>query len=71
MKGRNGLKGQQEWSQDWGEGDSVPGTLGPVCDLVSRERCPSSHLYSSRSWRLLHLLGNGWAGKLFYPANIY
>lgn len=47
MKGRNGLKGQQEWSQDWAEGDSVPGTMGPVCDSVSRERRPSSQLYPS------------------------
>lgn len=24
MKERNGLKGQQEWRQDWGEGTMLP-----------------------------------------------
>lgn len=38
MKGRNGLKGHQGWSQDWGKETLVLGTLGPVCDLVSREK---------------------------------
>lgn len=59
MKERNGLKGQQEWRQDWGEG-----TMEPVCDLVSRERRPPSHthpsslsslVYAAPAWR-----GPGW-----------
>lgn len=81
MKGRNGLEGHQEWSQDWGEGIllQVPGDLfvtwSPGRDAPPTPPHPThTHAHTPCPvllWCVPHLLGNGWAIKLNHPADIY
>ena len=48
MKGRDGLGDTSEVEPGSGGGgrDAVLGTRGPVCDLVSRERCLPLHIHT-------------------------
>ena len=51
MKGRSGLEGHQEWSQDWGEGIllQVPGDLF-VTWSPGRDAYPDTHTYTVSSF---------------------
>ena len=46
VKGRDGLGDTLEVEPGWGGRDAVLGTRGPVCDLVSRERCLPLHIHT-------------------------